>query len=406
MRKLIGLFCLVCAVSCQDPLVNSLPRFMREQDHHARGERGDTSARPPWPDPDPDPPVYVPSVYATALHFRDSVNWRLDSLGAAEVLFFKDGELVESLPVPSPPDPERHRIWGGQLWTDYTDGHETVLLCDGNERFRFQGEEQLRGFLIVDGKVHTLGQHPGKGGFCYRIDGEPVFSLDKGSVLGSPSTSAWKGGALNLDGNDIYFCYRVNRDYYIMKGAETFRVLHTGTSDILYEARVYGGHLWRNEKTGNTFSLYCDDQVRRLRLLASHVLSCRLVPAREEVSLLGCSLTGNGGYAFWLTSFETGNFFTRNTGQSLKSEMCYRDPDILFADIDAEGRIQKLLYNQVEQSLEPGVYTCASPLDLYLSENHFAAALTHSGSGPHLLLYDGKEYPLSFNGYFTSVILE
>ena len=405
MRKLIGLLCLACAFSCHEPLVDSLPRFMREQGRYSRSERGDTSAHPS-PTPEPPPPVYVPSVYATALHFQGSVNWRLDSLGAAEILFFKDGELVQRQEVSSPPDPERHRIWNDQLWTDYTDGNETVILCDGKVRFRFPGEEQLRGFLIVDGSVHTLGQHPGNGGFCYRINGEAVFSRDKGSVLGSPTSRAWKGGALNQDGENIYYSYRIDNDYHVMKGADTYRIIPASTSNALYDLRVHGGHLWRIGKRDGSLVFICDEQVTTLTVSASTVLSCRLVPSRDRVLVLGCNQTHVGSCFFWLTPIETGISTTHGTGQSPLSELCYLAPNTLFANIDADGRIQKLTYNYAEIGVLPGIYTCPSPLNLFLSEEHYAVALTHSETGSHLLLHDGKQTPLSFNGYFTSVLIE
>lgn len=404
MRKLFGLLCLVCAISCHEPLVESLPRFMREQGRTARREPGDTSARPA---PTPGPPLqeYVPSVYATALHFRDSVNWRLDSLGAADVLFFKDGQLVLRQPVPSPPDPERHRIWDGRLWTDYTDGNETVLLCDGVERFRYPGEEQLRGFLIVDGDVHTLGQRPGNGGFSYRINGEAVFSRDRGSVLGSPSSRAWRGGALYQDEEDIYYSYRIGRDYHVMKGAETFRII-PAPSHTLYDLRVRGGHLWRAEKHASTLMLLCDEHEMSLSAVASDVLSCQLVPSGNQAAVLGKSRMSNGLYSFWQAPFDTGIPVIRSVGHSPKSELCYLDSDALLADVNPDGTLHQLLYNTVHLDVPAGVYTSPLPPALFLSRGHYAAALTQGGTGPHLLLHDGKEDFLSFNGYFTSVLIE
>lgn len=405
MRKLIGLLSLVCAFSCHEPLTESLPRFMREQGRLPRSEAGDTSARPTLP-PEPSLPEYVPSVYATALHFRDSVNWRLDSLGAADVLFFKDGQLVLRQSVPSPPDPERHRIRNGQLWTDYTDGNETVILCNGIERFRYPGEEQLRGFLLVDGDVHTLGQRPGNGGFSYRINGEAVFSRDKGSVLGSPSSRAWGGGALYRDGDAVYYSYRIGRDYHVMKGAETFRIIPAAPSHTLYDLKVCGGHLWRAEKHTSTLMLICDDREVSLGAVASELVSCQLIPSGDQATVLGKSRMSNGRYSFWQAPFDTGLPVIRSVAQSSRSELCYLDPDVLLADVNPEGFIQQLLLNTVQLGVPANVYTRPLPPTLFLSKSHYAAALTQEGMGPHLLLHDGKEDFLSFNGYFTSVLIE
>ena len=61
------------------------------------------------------------------------------------------------------------RIREGHLYTDNLDGTETVIRRDGEELFRYPGRESLRGFLLVGGKVHTLGQNLDGDGFAYRI---------------------------------------------------------------------------------------------------------------------------------------------------------------------------------------------------------------------------------------------
>ena len=259
----------------------------------------------------------------------------------------------------------------------------------------------------MDGDVHTLGQRPGNGGFCYRINGEAVYSRDKGSVLGTPSVSGWKGGALYQDGEDICYSYRVGQEYHVMKGAETFRILPIGSSsDILYDIRVRGGHLWRVQKHAETLVFMRDDEVVPLGISASSVISCRLVPSGDDVQVLGCRPMGGGWYSFWLAPFETGDAQMKGQGRSPLSELCYWDPDILFADINSAGLLYKLSYDNTDQGISMGVYTLLSPLNLFVTPKHYAAALTHSGIGPHLLFHDGKEMLLSFNGYFTSVIIE
>ena len=246
MKKLLALGLLLGAViSCRDPLFDSLPRYMREHGRTLPSSGGGTApkdtAQNPSPQEPPAPPE--PSVYVTAFHYIDTENWETDSLGAAELLFFKDDELLLRLPVETPPDPERHRIWDGRLWTDATDGFLTRVFRDGEEMFRYDGQEQLRGFLIKDGEVHTLGQRPGREGLCYRINGREVFSSTTGTVLGSPSDPEWESGALTPDGDWVYYTYKADGNYYVMQDSKYHKVVFERDADAFYDFRVKEGEV-------------------------------------------------------------------------------------------------------------------------------------------------------------------
>lgn len=415
MRKLTGLLLpLVLVLSCQDPLLNSLPRYMREQDRFARDAReGGTPDHPDNPEL-PDTPGYIPSVYATALHFRDSVNWRRDSLGMADLLFFKDGECLLQLPVKTPPDPERHRIWGGHLWTDYTDGHETYVFRDGEERFRFDGEEHLQGFLIVNGDVHTLGQRPGGTGFCYRINGKAVFESSRGSVLGGPSDPEWPGGALTLDGKDIYYSYslpialkdRVFREYHVMRGAEPYKTIPAGTSDALYDLRVHDGQVLRVEKRDSAIFWVSGEEERPLNVSLSDLVSCKLIKFSSSVTARGTSRTFGGTCLHWYLIPSYGLLQVVVSGKSERGVLVLRDGNWAFADIGPDGRFLNVVYNH-PLSFEPeGDYALFTPAGLFVSRSHFALALTHRSGNDHIILSDLGEQSYSFNGYFTSVRME
>ena len=412
MRKLIGLFLFVFLVfSCRDPLLDSLPRFMREQDRFAReareggGQRDSLLPDTPREPEVPPEPEYIPSVYATAIHFRDSVDWRKDSLGKADLLFFKDGGQVLHIPVETPPDPERHRVWDGHLWSDATDGHQTVVLCDGQERFRFDGEEHLQGFLLVNGDVHTLGQHPGRDGFCYRINGNAVFDSPRGSVLGSPSDPEWRGGALVLDGEDVFYCYK-DRDYYVMRGGEPFRTLPAGSSNALLDLRVSGQTLHRIERRGSDLFWMEGEQERLLKVYTPTVISCKLIPYGDSLTVRGRTASSSSNCLNWYFNPATGVITPLSSGQSTRGQAVLTKENWLFADLDADGRVLKLNQARKQLLLPDGDYRLATPLDLFVSAEHCAAALTSAGSRTHVVLSDLGQQSYYFNGYFTSVRIE
>ena len=410
MRKIFGLLCLLTALSCREPLLESTPRFMREQDRFARNVGQQKDQVPA----DPGSPGYTPSLYVTALHFRDSVDWRRDSLGAAEVLFFKNGELVRQEPVASPPDPERHRIWKGQLWTDYTDGRETVLLCNGEERLRYEGEELLRGFLLLDGDIHTLGQRPGNEGFCYRINGKVIYSRDKATILGGPSAPEWRGGALMLDDQQVYYSFsvpvqlkdKIGREYHVMRGGDALQTIPVGTYDALYDLRVRGGVVWMAARRGEQVCLVCGDKEYYLNVSGNNLFSYQLVPYGEEVMAKGNTLHTGQICTTWY--YEMGQLSIKvfRTGRSQKVLSVLGENNRLFVDVDTQGLVTQFLRNDVDECIPRGQFTCAMPLDLFASGEHYAAAFTHISDTNHLVICDGEQFPYSFNGYFTSVIVE
>lgn len=407
MRKLYGFLLLfLAAAACRDPLLDSLPRFMREQDRFARearqgGRQKDTL------DPDvplePELPEYVPSVYATALHFRDSVNWRKDSLGQADLLFFIDGRKVLQVPVETPPDPERHRIWNGHLWSDSTDGHQTVVLCDGQEQFRFDGEEHLQGFLLVNGDVHTLGQHPGRGGFCYRINGEAVFESAKGSVLGSPSDPEWRGGALSLHGKDVFYSY-TDGDYHIMRGAEPFRTLAAGGT--LLDLRAQGQTVYRVEKRSGSLYWIAGETETSLNVHLPSVISCQIIPFGDTLTLKGRTQTGGTTCLNWYKDPSTHTIRPVIRAQSARGQLMLLKESWAFADVDAAGMVLQLARDRDWPPLPTGEYQLATPLDLFVSEKYCAIALTSVSGNTHIIQSDLGEQSYTFNGYFTSVRIE
>ena len=416
MRKWIGYLLLVAAaLSCQTGQLDPLPRYMREQGRFSRyAGQGAPADSTPQKDPlVPPEPDYVPSVYATALHFRDSADWRKDSLLAAEVLFFKDGALLLRQMAPSPADPERHRIWGGHLWTDYTDGHQTVLLCDGEERFRYAGEELLKGFLILNGDVHTLGQHPGQG-FCYRINGAEVFSSAKGTILGTPSSPEWRYGAFSLDGEDVYYCYslpvplknRTDREYRIMRGATTFKTIPAGTTNALLDLRVRGGTVYRIDKRNLFPYLVVDETEKQINTPSAQLLSGRLVPLGEGIAALGCSRIQGQGFQQWCYSPEQESLVNLAGSTSDKSCLLMDGERWLLADASADGLLMSLQEGSTRIPLMPGLYSLATPRCLFLSDGWTGAALTRDKGSQHVLYANGSFQSLSFNGYFTSVVIE
>ena len=179
----------------------------------------------------------------------------------ATLVMFEDGKRVLTLPAgPGSQfsiDPDMHRCRGGHLYTDGVDATGTFLHCDGELLFRYEGREALRGFMLLDGKVHTLGQSRDGGGFSYRIDGELVFSRKEGYILGDMSYPLPGGGALRLDeaaegAAEVYFSYGIPHktyegtkwEYHIFQGGSD-KLIDTSSAVLeVFDVVIYGGSLY------------------------------------------------------------------------------------------------------------------------------------------------------------------
>ena len=183
MRNTIGIIglTLLAAACIREPLFPGTPRSSREP---GGGRRKDTTAT--------DKPLSGEHVYLTAVRFPDGYAWDLDTCavdGEVWIDLYRDGERVRSLPAGPSVHPDMHRYTGGHLYTDWSTDTETVVFRDGAELFRFEGREALRGFLVREDGVHTLGQDRDGSGFTYRIDGRIQYRSETGAVLGGPGRS-------------------------------------------------------------------------------------------------------------------------------------------------------------------------------------------------------------------------
>ena len=153
------------------------------------GEKQHANSEGIWKSPALD--RYDPEIcYSAGLDYPEGHDWKSspdDSLVKVSLVMFADGEPVLRVPagkdVYVSPDPSRHRILKGHLYTDYTDGASTVVKRDGKEVFRYEGAEEIIDMLVHKDEVHHLGRPRDSGGFCYRVNGEEIISRAEGRLF-------------------------------------------------------------------------------------------------------------------------------------------------------------------------------------------------------------------------------
>jgi hypothetical protein len=391
-KKTLTFLAAVLIAACQKPLFPGGPRYLREPGSTAHGTRDTTVTKPEE--------NYKPTIYITAMN-------------GSEAVLIADGEEIAR--ATADPDPERHRARQGHLWTDRIEGKETVLCRDGEEVLRFPGEELLRGFLIKDGKVHTLGQRPGNAGICYRVDGKEVFSAPAGRVIGNATSREWDEGAFSADSAGIFYAYGIpfvhsgntSWEYRVMKGPDTYLTIPDDVSGVVLDLRVYKGRVYRAEQRSRALRLLSGDEVLWTRPLdqGESLSEVALVPHAGEMCLRGVSTYSRYNYSeawFW----EKGKLDRYTETLRFATPHLFKKEGQKVFWTESSGRIIRLGVNNRILPLDYAKFAFRHPLCLNVCDSTYLAVLTDTTSTSHLLLTDTLSTPLRFNGVPTSIRFE
>ena len=399
MRRLIGTLglALLAAACIRDPFFPGTPRNSHEPGTGRRTDSTGTDARPP-----------EEHVWLTAVRFPDGFSWELDTCavdGEVWIDLYRDGEMVRSQPAGASVHPDMHRYTGGHLYTDWSTDTETVLSRDGAELFRFEGREAIRGFLVREDGIHTLGQDRDGSGFTYRIDGRTLYRSETGTVLGGPDAPGAAGGALTEFGEDVFYvcCLPSERgkEYHVMRNAERYQSFPTSewTLDVLFS----GGRVSRVLSKPRSLVLEVDGKETRLPLNGREVcLWSRLTAWEEDVVALVCAQTA-GAKRFFLQT-AGGKTFTPFSGETV-SDVLSDGKRMGWTVTDGRGDLLRVRWNDGGVTEGTGGFLVSGRCALLCGGRLFLA-LTGRDGAPNRLQEDGVHTDFPFNGYFTSVTVE
>lgn len=198
------------AIACQPALdINGDPRSSRYVKTRYMGEGPEDN---PSQREDPAPKLDT-TVYFSAVEFPKGYDWKKDSAcgnsNATLRLYrnfepYADFTTGESTCIST--DPDTHHWIDGNLYTEYNLYGATVISKNGRELFRYEGQEFLKGLLILGEDVWTLGQNCKGKGFSLRCNGEAALTDTQGIIFGDLTSSAHEG--LYVDSGKICFCYQ------------------------------------------------------------------------------------------------------------------------------------------------------------------------------------------------------
>ena len=189
-------------------------------------------------------------IWLSAVEYPEGYDWKRDTARGVvpcRLVLFRDGKQVVEIVLRQEgvtPEADMHRIAGGHLYTDYvTPEGETVIGCDGTERFRYPGRELIRGFLLDGGAVYTLGQNRDGPGFSYRKDGIALFTCSDAVPVGAYGPGSRRSGALYRDNDALCFAWYTTtekRHYRLWRDGD-IRELELPEGSTLFDIRSVQG---------------------------------------------------------------------------------------------------------------------------------------------------------------------
>ena len=149
------------------------------------------------------------ALFFCAVNFIGDYDWRRDSsYGNAEAELILYRNFLPQVRIRAGEEccigaePGTHHLIGGQLYTEYTSSTHTVIKRNGAEILRYPGREVLKGIVLKEGDLWTLGQDKKGEGFTLRRNGESVFKKNEGKIS-ETSTAARTRGCMRMTGNCV-----------------------------------------------------------------------------------------------------------------------------------------------------------------------------------------------------------
>lgn len=394
----------LAVLSCQPPLFDAVPRSGNPY-HSGSGRSG--AGKPD----EPEPAGAQISLYATAVCFPDTVDWRAGAGGEAMLFLLKDGDELVRVPMSGRPESYRHRIIKGELWTDHYENGQMVVSCNGEERLRFPGEEVFNGFWVKDGQIYTLGQRAGGNGLCFRVNGQERFSSQTGVLVNGPDENEWDGGAFSIDSSGFYYAYgvpvrkqeQVNWEYRIMREDQVEKVLPASSDCQVYDIRVWNGTIYRFERRGDAPCLVKGETYLTLPFSPNEVPhNCKLVPGGNRLLIKGYSY--KPAFTYWLRD-QDGTVCSVSSPYVIRDLVMDGDDYGSVSEYD-DGSVLGVFYNHDVVLSAGGRFTLTSSRCVQFRKHTFGVALTAAQGKRHMLIRDRDTLALRFNGYFTSLQID
>lgn len=367
-----------------------------------------------WNGPAADPSPMSPSLtFVSAFDYPDGYDWRSDPDRGhvkCSLVVFREGLPVLKVPVGNEysvsPDPDMHRIIDGHLYTDFSDGTETLLKKNGKPVLSYPGAEMICDMKVKGSDIYTLGHSRTGQGFALRLNGSVLLSREAGYTFerilieDTEVSVAFAEPIVSSSGT-------VER-YYVMRGGKVTQIALRDDIKQVWDVAVYGEEIYYLASlTGVQAPVLVSSQgMTTLQMPSSmRVVSCRMNILEGGICVEGVLADGNQVQSvLWGTDFQYSLFPKGMTFSAL----CFGEDGLHCTMNPASGMGAGLIFRGGESLEIPAGYACMSRSAMDFASGMLTVGLSSLKGAAPALWVDGRLKNLDINGYIscvTSVIL-
>lgn len=367
-----------------------------------------------WNGPAADPSPMSPSLtFVSAFDYPDGYDWRSDPDRGhvkCSLVVFREGLPVLKVPVGNEysvsPDPDMHRIIDGHLYTDFSDGTETLLKKNGKPVLSYPGAEMICDMKVKGSDIYTLGHSRTGQGFALRLNGSVLLSREAGYTFerilieDTEVSVAFAEPIVSSSGT-------VER-YYVMRGGKVTQIALRDDIKQVWDVAVYGDEIYYLASlTGVQAPVLVSSRgMTTLQMPSSMtVVSCRMNILEGGICVEGVLADGNQVQSvLWGTDFQYSLFPKGMTFSAL----CFGEDGLHCTMNPASGMGAGLIFRGGESLEIPAGYACMSRSAMDFASGMLTVGLSSLKGEAPALWVDGRLKNLDINGYIscvTSVIL-
>ena len=359
--------------------------------------------------PDDGNPETPKELYITGVEYPEGYDWR-HSIGTnddiGKLFLMKGKERIMELPVGQgnciSSDADMHRCIGGHLYTDFSTDTETVIKCDGTERFRYSGREMIADMAVITGEVHTLGMPRSGNGLTYRINGNIIIHK-RNAVLMS---------GFHQSGKELFFsCVEPSgssagapAEYYIIRNGTENMIQPPADAIGIDDARIIDGKLCMTARMrwGTAYSFIQGSHTTPYQIRNGYSISgCRIIYGGGNIFTFGEAISGYRQEG-WIWS--NGYIVASTDGMTKSCGVCADRENIYMISNPATDDAVATIYDGSRSVSLPAGYGCIYNDGIGSHNGHCCAIISNRYAGNKPALWeDGVITEHSFNGCFTSV---
>jgi len=346
--------------------------------------------------------------YATGFDYPEGYDWKTGGETGSvrcSLVVFADGvpmlKLAAGEGYEVSTDPDMHKIIDGHLYTTFCSDGQTIIKKDGKALFRHEGKESIRGMIVHDGDLFTLGVPYNGEGFTFRKNGQTVMERRAGYVF----------ERLNMDCGKICFAFcqkvtttdgLVERYYLVRDGRISLVDLRDETTKV-WDIMSHQGETCSLVTSGPWETMELSKGEIKVNVgipQGAEMVASRMFSAGDDLCVEGMychnGMTAGG---IWVEGEE---YMLFETGQSV-SAVCATADDICCVLNPDQDNPAGLIFKSGRTYTMPDGYSCMGNSPSAVHDGNLYVGLTSSKGSNPLIWKDGTTQALRLNGPLCSL---